>query len=116
MIEDLITSTTHGTFSRSAIYLPPGEGAEPVEVSVIVDLSVETFDAYGNITRTDAADFLLSEVSPGRDGLLYGVEGHDGKSWRLGDRLEDDGHIRRMMMREDDSVNPLQFGLQGAIG
>lgn len=101
IIEDLITDAAHGAFSRSAIYTPPGDGAEPVEVSVVVDLSVETFDSYGNITRTDAVDFLLSEVTPERDGVLSDVEGHDGKSWQLGGRLEDDGHIRRMMMREE---------------
>ena len=100
MIEHLATVTAHGTFSRSATYTPPGGG--PVDVEVVMHFGVESPDPMtGQIDEDDYADFLTGEVIPTKGGILSEVEGHEGKSWRLGHRDSGDSELVRYRIIEE---------------
>ena len=96
MIEELVTSVSHGAFSREANYAPPN-GGNSVDVEVVLRLGVEGWDALRSRATDDEdyADFLADEVTPERGGVISGVDGYAGKSWEVGRRVSDDGHITR---------------------
>lgn len=114
MIELFASNATFIAFAREGLYLPPG-GAEWVEVKVILDLSIEAYDQYGQlIIDTDEADFRSADNAILRkDGLLQ-VVGYDGKQWRLLSRRRDDGFIVTWAIErvELPLSTTLQAGLQ----
>ena len=96
-IEKLATSAAHEPFSRSATYTPPGEDSDAVEVDVVLDIGVEGWDALRSRATDDEdyADFMVDEITPERGGVISDVDGYEGKSWEVGRRVSEDGHIVR---------------------
>jgi hypothetical protein len=93
MIEHLVTDAAFRAFERNGIYLAP-DGSEWVEIKVVLDLSIESYDQYGQlIIDTDTADFRSSQNAILRKGGRLQVVGYDGKEWRLLSRRSDDGFI-----------------------
>ena len=104
MIEHLATTSAHGVFARQATYTPPGEDAVPRSVRVIIDLGIQERSGLTSeiIQEGDFVDFLADDEAE-MGGVLTDIEGHDGKTWRLGRRESDDDHIIRFRILEVQS-------------
>ena len=97
MIELSTSIAAFGPFAKKGTYLPPGAGAEEVEVRVILDLDIEIFDGRA-VSHVDAGDFLIKEIVPEKGGVLSQVKGFDWMEWEILSRQEDDGFVVTMHM------------------
>lgn len=94
MFESFVSNATFGAFAKTGSYTPPGVGAEPVEIRVILDLAIEAYDQYGQLVIDyDSADFQSEKNAILRKGGVLTVAGYDGLHWRLLSRRKDDGFI-----------------------
>lgn len=104
MIESIASIATFSAFARNGEYLAPDEGAEWVEVRVILDLSIEAYDQYGKlIIDTDEADFPSGLNTVLRKNGTLRVAGYDGMQWRLLSRREDDGYIVKWAIQREEA-------------
>jgi hypothetical protein len=93
MLEADVSTAAFVPFARAATYTPPGEGAESVSISVILDKEVERWSvgSYGAsiATSRDEITFRKAQVAPVRGAtVLIG-----GDSYTLTEVVEDDDII-----------------------
>jgi hypothetical protein len=82
-----------------AVYTPPGEDAESINVLVLLNLASERWDMGRNgaaiVTRRDEAEFRLDQVRPVRGATV--IVGGD--SYEVGEILGDDKIIIEVTLR-----------------
>lgn len=105
-------------FAKAATYTPPGSGASPLGVLVIIDKEVErwSLNAHGGsiLNRKDEATFRLDEVRPARGGTLT----QGASTYMIGELVEDDGILITVTLRSAATMEggQLQAGLQSDLG
>lgn len=103
-IESLASGLAFSTFSSRVLYI---HGETEEEIDVILDLSSERYDEYGQLVSDfDTVDIKKSTpVEPG--GFLLDNVGGNNIVWKIGRRLSDDEIITTYVI---DRVEPSDFG------